>query len=879
MKNKPPKISKWLLSKIQSDYNQSSTLGDLDEEFLFICENEGVKNAKRWFRWQVLKSIPSSINHKTYWSFIMFKNYFKIAFRNLVKQKLYSSINIFGLSVSLALCLIVLGHVAYELSFEDIHKNKDKIYRVNGRYASEGYELYSAKVMASLGKALVNEIPEVEKAAIFRVLGNINLQIDEKKFKAYGDFENQGYEHSGNVICANSDFLDVFTFPLLQGDPETILEEPFSLLISENAAKEYFPNQNPIGKLIKINNDLECHVTGILKNIPENTQLHCDFIISYPSLKKTSEGTETWNHLGDDYVYVLLNEKANPKEVEQKIPSIISKHFTVEEAKKHQFDLQNLKDIYFNVYGSRRQGELYPAGESENLYAWLSIAVFILLIAVTNFVNLSTARSTERVKEVGIRKVFGAFRTQLIKQFLGESFLITCCSIILSLFLYSLFKSMIKPVLPREMFADFYNNALLMVFLISLVVVVGLFSGFYPALHLSRFKPIAILQSRTNAKSSKSILRKGLIVFQFTIAIGFICCTAIISKQIHFITSMELGFNNENILVLDFEGEDAAKNCALMKNEILHNNPVLAVSSNNCPPGRDKSSYYGFYRNETRQKEDFIITKTYSADYDFLSTFGLEIIAGREFKKEIVGDINHAIIINESAAKTLNIDNPLGYTLYGGKNQLYEVVGVVKDFHGSRLDHSSEYMSVIMLDPEHCTSLSIKLPSEDIKQSITNIQKTWESTLPGIPFNYMFLDDEIRTMYSEYKAMIKLLLTLSLISISIACLGILGLASYTAEQRTREIGIRKVLGASVSNIVKMLSKEFVILIIISNLIAWPLAYLAMNGFLQAFAYKVKIGIDIFILSGSIVLFLALFLSSFQAIRASLANPVDTLKYE
>lgn len=809
----------------------------------------------------------------------MLKNYFKIAIRGLIKHKLYTVINIFGLALGLACCLVVLGHISYELSFDTFHQNKDRIYRLNGRYVSEDEDIYSARVQSPLGKVLAEEIPEIEYVAIFRQLGSVDLRVGEASFVSENDLDWAGYRHGGNVICANSDYLQVFTFPLLAGNPETALDNPYTVLISEEAAAEYFHGEDPIGQSIKINKNLTCQVTGILENIPENTQMHCDLIVSHSSLERIGEEMSGWNDLNGEYAYVLLKKGADPTSVAAKVPAVLSPHLVPEELKKFSYDLQPLDKIYFGAFKTGRRGELIPLGEASLIYTISVIAGFILLLAIANFVNLATARSADRTKEVGVRKVFGAYRSHLIKQFLGESVLISAVSVVVGLMIYEIFKVWVQPMLAREAFADFYSNPLMSVSLIGLVLIVGVLAGFYPALYLSRFKPITVLQSTAGVKSSRSLLRKGLVVFQFVIAITFICSTAIVYSQLRFITGINLGFEKENMLILDFDGENASENCALMKSEITNRNRILSITATDSPPGRQAISYYGYYTKERRQEEDLIVVKRYLVDYDFISTFNLELVEGRNFSQANPADKNHAIILNESTLKELNITNPIGHRFYSGGDRFFEVIGVVRDFHGTTMDYAYQSKSFIMLNQDKCQTLCVKLPTDNIPQSLAAIEETWNRTLPGESFGYSFLGDIIESNYQNVRDELRFFVSVSILSIAIACFGIFGLVSFTAGQRTKEIGIRKVLGASVVNIVRMLSKEFIILIVISNIIAWPLAFLAMSDFLAEFPLKVDIGIGTFIITGLIALILALLSAGYQAVKAARANPIEAIQYE
>ena len=809
----------------------------------------------------------------------MFKNYYKVAIRNLIRNKLYTSICIFGLSISLAVTLIVVGHVNYELSFENFHKNKDQIFRVNGKYTSGDEYSYSAMVMTPLGQEINSQIPEVENTAIFRMLGELNLKIGEESFKNVEDIDWAGFKHNGNTIAANSDFLKVFSFPIIVGNPDNVLDEPFSIIISKRIVDEYFFGENPVGQEIRINDELNCKVKGIMKNVPENTQIHCDFIVSYSTLKKSNEINNDWQNLEGDYVYLLLKKDANPKLIEQKIYNIFKDHVPIEEEKKYEFELQKLKDIYFDVYGSGRRGDLSPAGEISMIIEIGMIALFILLLAIFNFINLSTARYTDRLKEIGVRKVFGAYINNLIKRFLTETMFLTFISMLLSLMFYEIFLRLIRANLPREMFANFTHTPLMVISIIGMILVVGFLAGFYPAVYLSKFKPFTIFQKRFEGKSSKSILRKILVVFQFTIAVGFICCTVIIFKQFSLITNMNLGFEKENMMIIDFDKEKGADACLLFKNEMQNNSFVIDASTQNSPPGRQSYNFYGFYPNAELKDEDMFVTKTYFVDENFLPTFGLKLKEGREFSSDISGDVNHSVIINESAIKELGISNLIGYKFYNRSGKIYEVIGVVENFHGTTLDWGYESISVIIIRPEKCTTLTLKLNPKNLNESISKIKETWEQIFPDKNFIYSFLDEEIANNYNEMKVQWQIFGIISLFTIILACLGIFGLVSYTSQQRTKEIGIRKVFGASVPKIMIMFSKEFVILISISNLIAWLLAYIGMSKFLNEFPFKTNIGFSTFLITGSFVFFIAILTTGFRSYRAASGNPVDALKYE
>ncbi len=809
----------------------------------------------------------------------MIVHYLKAALRSLLKKKLYTSINIIGLAVGLAMCLVVAGHVFHEMGFENFQENRNRIHRVEATYEAADEQRNWAKVMGPLGRAAVDEIPEVEDAAVFRVEELTSVTIGEERTRVVNEYQGAGYAHGNKLIFANPSYLNVFTFPLLKGDAATALADPYSVLLTEAAAEKYFESKDPIGRTIVLNDSLNCMVSGLLKDIPQNTQLFCEFVVSYSTLASAGHDVDSWDNIGRDYVYLLISESANPRALPGKISSVASTYIEPEEAPKYTFGTQALPDIYFNSFFSGKWGELRPGGEISLMYEIGVVALFILLQAIANFVNLSTARSADRMKEVGVRKVFGASRSQLVRQYIGESMIVTGAATLIAVALYEAFKFKVTGFLPREQLVDFYADPGMLLSVIGLTLLVGVLGGFYPALYLSRFRPIAILQSKVAAKSSRSLLRKSLVVVQFGIAALFTFCTLTIIRQTSYVTSMDVGFDTENILIMDLEGENAAENCALMKNEVLLKNRVVSATASNCPPGRQSYHGYGYFKDEQRLEEDLFVTRTFEVDYDFASLFGLQLVEGRGFTPGDQGGGGIPIIVTEAAVEELGLNSAVGHKLYSSGDASYEIIGVVKDFHGSPLTYGYNASIVLRIVPDHYNNLAVKLPSDDIEGSIAALRDTWEATLPGFAFNYTFLDDEIDAGYSENRGQGRVAAVLSIVTIAIACLGIFGLVSYTAEQRTREIGIRKVLGASVPGIVKMLSKEFVILIIIANIIAQPLGYLAMSNMLDWVPFRVEMGVGTFVSVLAVGLLFALGTASFQSIKAALANPIDSLRNE
>jgi putative ABC transport system permease protein len=797
----------------------------------------------------------------------MLKRYIKLAVRILLKHRAYTIISILGLAIGLGISMVSISYIIRELRWEDCHEKHDNIYRVEMQYQHADTSWSSARVMAPLGDAISREIPGVDQAAVFRHARRVTLQIVQKKYQA------------GNLIFAGPEFFDVFTFPLMVGDPEASLANPNSILITDSIARTYFPSQNPLGETISINDSTEFTITGILEDLPLTTHLHCDFVASYSTLDATAANLDSWISGSSDLTYLLLDNSVKPEIVESRIPEIFSRHVDADISNRYSFTLKPFKDIYFSTYYSGNAGEIWPGGEYDVTIMILAIGLFILIQSIVNFISLSTSRAVDRMKEVGIRKTFGAARSKLIAQFLGESVLLTFGAMIVGLFFYDFFRRGFTSVTPDKIpLVNLYTEPSTILLLIVFTITVGVLAGFYPAIYLSRFKPISVLKDTSSKGKSRSFIRKSLGVFQFTLAIFFITLTLGYRNQVNHLTDYDLGFEKENIMVLKFTGDAlTAEDCALAKNEILAHNDVLGAARSDGVLG-SRMAYGVYYSNPELDDTNRIITKQYTVDYDFLSFYGIDLIKGRGFSDNRPEDINHAVLINESMANDLELENPIGYKLFT-ESVTYEVVGVVKDFHGNALDFSYQSKSVIVLYPDVCRVLCIRLNPDDISGSVASIGTTWNNIFGDREFNYTFLDDNIRTQYSELNEISGLFGILSIISIIIACLGIFGLISFTINRKTKELAIRKVLGASVTSISKILTKEFVILITISNLIACPLAYMMIKWSLEEYAVRANMGVFTYFMGGVLTILIVLTTSGYHILKAAHANPTDALKYE
>ncbi|UCC44653.1 MAG: ABC transporter permease, partial [Candidatus Zixiibacteriota bacterium] len=682
------------------------------------------------------------------------------------------------------------------------------------------------------------------------------------------------------VIFADPDYLEVFTFPMVEGNPQIALTEPFSALITEAAATRYFPDRNPIGQLFKINDRLECHVAGILKNIPQNTQLYCDFVVSYATLDRIGEDTHSWDRIAGDYTYLLLSGQADPSDIVARVPAIVGSHLDAREAAKWTFRIKPLGDIFFSALGpGMNRHELNPVGEPGLLFGFGAVALFVLLTAIANFINLTTARSADRTKEVGVRKVFGASRKHLINQFLGESIIMTLAAMFIGMCVYEPFKLWANKNMFREMMVDFYDNPMMLASIVALMLLVGVIAGYYPSLYLSRFRPITVLQGKTSIRSSRSFLRRALVVFQFGVAAVFVFVTLITIRQTNHVTSLDLGYDTENMLVLDFESENASNDCRLVKNEIMARTDALSAAAMSATPGRRSFRWEVLYSDETRHDSSLVYFKAVSVDEDYVPMFGLQVTQGIPFSTEMTPRADKVIMVTESLVERMAWQEPVGHRLYLPDEGFVEVVGVVEDYHGSPFTFGYSTAVVLMFRPQEHTSLVVKLPPENISASIAAIGEIWQTTLPQYGYTYSFLDEMIDASYNDMRRESGMLFAIALFAIGIACLGIFGLVSFTAEQRTKEIGIRKVLGASVPGIVRLLSKEFAVLVIIANLVGLPIGYLMASDFLSYQPFPVNIGPFSFVVVCAAGIVLALGTAAFQSIKAALTNPVKTLRSE
>lgn len=807
----------------------------------------------------------------------MLKNYFKIAYRNLLKKKVYSFINIVGLGIGMACCVLIFMFVQDELSYDNYHEKGDRIYRVTHGSGSpegvtEGAEAQPFWVWgnAPVGPAMQEYFPEIDKIVQFS--GRSDLLL------SYGETTQQ----EDGVFFMDSTVFDVFSWKMLQGDPKTALVAPFSIVLTESTAKRYFGEEDAMGKTLKGSkssgraNAGDYTVTGVMADVPENSHFKFNALLSLETFRQSNpEVFDNWGYV-DFYTYFLVNEGFDQQAFEQKIPRFLDERNPDRES-KYTLHVEALKDVYLRTTADRQPGE---TGSLANIYVFSIIGLFILGIAVINFMNLSTARSMERAKEVGIRKSIGADKSSLIFQFLGESLIIVLLSGIVAIIFVASSLPLMNNLTGKVLEISHIINWQIVPFFFGIVVVVGLLAGSYPALVLSSFRPVMILKGINKSDVRGVNLRKGLVVFQFSLSIALIAGTIIVYSQMSHILDKEMGFDKERMLVLDYNyDEDVNTASSALKTEMENLPSVTSAAFSRSVPG----SYFpnagtGIEGPEGEMKYEG--QPIFQVGIDFINHYDLELIAGRSYSRDYPSDSSSALVINEAAARQYGYANPADAV--GKKFEQWgragEVIGVVKDFNYISLHRAVEPLT-LPFDAYSSRYMSLKVKGEDLPQTIAEVEQVWKQLAPHRPFIYSFLDDDFNKQYESDFRFRQIFTTFSVLAILIACLGLLGLATYTAEQRTKEIGIRKVLGANVGNIVGLLSKDFIKLVLIAIVLATPVAWFAMNKWLEGFAYQVAIHWWIFLISGLLAVIVALITISFQSVKAAMMNPVKSLKSE
>jgi len=799
----------------------------------------------------------------------MLSNHLKIAFRNIKKYKVFSAINIVGLAVGIACSILIWLFVIHERSYDRFHENADRIYRLALRATLGDTKIDQAQTSSEVFRRLTAEFPEIEKGVKFHNPGRIPVILDDRTF-----YESRFY-------AVDAPFFEVFSFPLIHGDPQTVLAEPNTMVLSHATAEKYFGTTDVVGETIQADfsngvGRTVFEVTGVTEDVPENSHFHYDVLVSsasFPALINSQD----W--AGTHFVtYLLLRPGISREGFEAKLKEFTRRNLGgrgfdewVAEGNYWEYYLQPITEIHLN---SDLKGEFEANGSQTDIVVFSVISVIILLIACINFMNLSTAKSSLRAKEVGVRKVVGSGRKALIRQFLSESVLLSYIALGLGLAAIQILLPAYRHFVGRRLSMPYLENAAVIPSLLGLGLVVGLISGSYPAFFLSSFPPISVF--RGGSGRGGSLLRNILVVFQFAISIFLIAGTLIVFQQLKYFQNKRLGFEKQQVMVVRNPGA-LGGGTAAFKEALRRNSRVTQVSGSNTLPGRRFENMI-FVSKDVANKFNLNLCV---CDHDYLETLKLKMAEGRFFSREFSTD-TRAVILNERAVEALGWKDPLNKIIWTTGVGELTVIGVIEDYHYESLHQAIRPLALLLAEgglQDAQNYISVRLRTEDVFSTVRDIGDAWSRFAPGAPFEYSFLDQDYDDLYANEEQIRSLFSVFSFLAVFISCLGLFGLASFVADRRTKEIGVRKVLGATVTNIVLHLTKGFVKGIVLANLIAWPLAYFAMNRWLQRFAYRIEIGVGVFILSGVLALGIAFLTVSFHTIRAAVANPVDSLRYE
>ncbi len=799
----------------------------------------------------------------------MIRNYLKIALRNLSRSKAFSVINLLGLAVGMACFILILLFVRSELGYDRFHENSDRIWRVTREWLNEdgATSLHLGYVAPPIAPLLANDFPDILQATRIQTPGPMLVSRGETAFM------------EERLLFADENLFAVFTFPLLRGEPGAALKEPFTVVVTEKTARKYFGNEDPVGQVLRFDDRIDAKVTGVVREVPRNSHFHFDLIGSLATLRQLYGQKEFENWGSNNYAtYILLPGGYPAEKIGAQLPAFLDRHYSPDAHKRNRLHLQRLTDIHLR---SHLDSEIETNSDIATVTIFSAIAVFILLIACINFMNLSTARSSIRAREVGLRKVVGADRGQLIRQFLGESLLTAFLSLGIGLVMVFLVKPAFAGFVSRDLSLNFFRDPGLLAGLVGVALAVGLAAGIYPAFVLSSLRPVRILKGSKGTAAHGAAFRSILVLIQFAVSIALIVCVGVVSRQMAYARDKKLGFDKERVVILEMNAATRGRYDAVREQLLAHPGILNAAGSRRIPSGRLLDSSGAKILDGAADRPVNFRLAFVCVDYAFIDTYGMEMAAGRDFSKQYPTDAAEAFIINEKAAREIGWtpEEAVGKGFsYGFGDRKGRIIGVVKDFHFESI-HQEIAPIVFFIQPSQYGLMSVRIRPGEIPSTIAFLQKRWAEWQPKFPFSYSFLDERFAGLYRAEEKLGKVFLGFSLLAIFIACLGLYGLASFSAEKRTREIGIRKTLGATTPRVVLMMSRDFTRWVLAANVIAWPVAYLAMRSWLRGFAYRIDLGPGPFLLAGAAVLFIAVVTVSHQAIKAALANPADALRTE
>jgi len=863
-------MAEWILRRLRNTPENFSLLGDMEEEYSRILEQRGIPHAKAWYWKQICMSFFPMFRNSVLWSVIMLGNYLKIAIRNFKRQKGYSFITLTGLALGMACCVLIIMYIQHELSYDRFHAKADHIYRIVMDASIGSTKLKVPITNNPLSPTLFSDYPEVIASTRIRKISKILVE-----------YENNQFYESG-PLYADASFFYVFSFPFIKGDPQNALVRPFTIVLTETSARKYFGDADPVGELVRLDSTKDYEVTGVIEDVPPNSHLNFDILVSFETLfVDQPQARDNWIS-AHNFTYVRLHENAVPSGLESKFPAMIEKYLGPSlkaMGGSIRYSLQPLTDIHLH---SNLQFEFAPNSSILYIYIFSAIALFILGIACINFMNLATARSAKRAREVGMRKVLGAERQNLIRQFLGESTIYSLLALLVALFLVRMALPVFKTISGIDLQLETAQFIWLIPLGIGLILFTGIAAGSYPAFFLSAFSPAKVLKGSRFTGTGGRRFRHVLVITQFVVSITLLIGTWIIRDQIQYMKNVNLGFTKERVLVSNVDNPEIFRNTDTVKARLKQIPGVVEVAGADAVPGQGPMATTVGVVPEGFTNEEGILMKAIRTDEDYLSALGIELAAGRDFSRDVSTDRQGAFLVNEVAAKQFGWEEPVGRTMeiqgLGLQGKAVPVIGVVKNFHYASLREELEPIC-IGVGMGGLDKFVIRVRTENISGLIAQLKETWKDIDPNRPFDFFFLDDFFDAQYRSEEKLNKIFAVFSGLAIIIACLGLFGLSSFMAEQRTKEIGIRKILGSSIPEVVLLLCRELLVLVGVAVLVAWPVAYFAMSSWLRNFPFRTGFNPWIFLVSGMAALSIAFLTVSFQATKAASANPADSLRYE
>ncbi len=863
-------MAEWIIRRLRNSPENFSLLGDMEEEYSRILKQRGTPQAKAWYWKQICVSFFPFLRNSVLWSVIMLKNYLKITFRNFKRQRGYSFITLTGLALGMACCLLIIIYIQHELSYDRFHTNADHIYRIVMDASIGSTNLKVPITNNPLSPTLVSDYPEVIASTRIRKISKILVKYEDNQF------------YESGALFADASIFDVFSFPFINGDPQKALVRPFTIVLTETSARKYFGESDPVGKVLRLDSAKDLEVTGVIKDIPLNSHLTFDILVSCETLfVDRPQARDDWIS-AHNFTYLRLRENAAACDLESKFPAMVEKYMGSRLKAlggSIRYSLQPLTDIHLH---SNLQFEFAPNSSILYIYIFSAIAFFILGIACINFMNLATARSAKRAREVGMRKVLGAERRNLIKQFLGESTFYSLLALLFALVLVRMALPVFRTISGVDLQLGTAQLIRFIPLIIGLILFTGITAGSYPAFFLSAFHPAKVFKGSRLTGTEGKRFRHVLVISQFVVSITLVIGTWIIRDQILYMKNVNLGFIKDQVLVSNVDDPKIFRDINTVKARLRQIPGVVKVAGTDAVPGQGPMATTVGVVPEGFTNEQGILMKAIRADEDYLATMGMELVAGRDFSKEMATDKQRAFLVNEVAAQQFGWEDPVGRTIkiegLGLQGAAVTVIGVVKNFHYASLREELEPIC-IGVGAGGLDKLVIRVQTENIAGIITQLKDTWKQIDPNHPFDFFFLDDFFDAQYRSEERLNSIFASFSGLAIIIACLGLFGLSSFMAEQRTKEIGIRKVLGASIPEVVALLSRELLVLVGVAVLVAWPVAYFAMSSWLRNFPFRTSLNPWIFLVSGLAALIIAFLTMSFQATKSASANPVDSLRYE